>query len=214
MDNSFKISEAISVGWKTTLDNLSSVIGIVLMYAGLIMIPSVFSLVYRDNVLILYLCTVVSFVLSVVLTPGFISAGLKLYNGEKVNVNTLFTGVKYFTNYFLSTVCYSAIVFIGTFLLIIPGIIWSIQFGYYSYLIVDKNMRPIEALETSSNITQGKKWQLFCFSLLLFLINLAGYLCIFVGWLITVPISLFATIFVYKHLVAGIENEESQVQEV
>ena len=100
MDNSFKISEAISVGWKTTLDNLSSVIGIVLMYAGLIMLPSVFSLVYRDNVLILYLLTVVSFILSVVLTPGFISAGLKLYNGEKVNVNTLFTGVKYFTNYF------------------------------------------------------------------------------------------------------------------
>jgi len=44
MDNSFKISEAISVGWKTTLDNLSSVIGIVLMYAGLIMLPSVFLL--------------------------------------------------------------------------------------------------------------------------------------------------------------------------
>jgi len=36
----------------------------------------------------------------------------------------------------------------------------------------------------------------------------------FVGCLITVPISLFATIFVYKHLVAGIESEESQVQEV
>jgi len=101
-----------------------------------------------------------------VLTPGFISAGLKLYNGEKVNVNTLFTGVKYFTNYFLSTVCYSAIVFIGTFLLIIPGIIWSIQFGYYSYLIVDKNMRPIEALETSSNITQGKNGN--CFVLVFF----------------------------------------------
>jgi len=87
-------------------------------------------------------------------------------------------------------------------LLIIPGIIWAIKFYFFSYLIVDKGLGPIEALKRSSAITDGSKWDLFLLGLLLFGINLIGAIPFFLGWFVTIPISMVATAFVYRKLLS------------
>ena len=53
-----------------------------------------------------------------------------------------------------------AIVF-GLLWLVVPGIVVALAWGQASYLIVDKNLDPMEALKTSYKITYGKKWTIF-----------------------------------------------------
>ncbi len=69
-----------------------------------------------------------------------------------------------------------------------------------SYLVVDKNMGPIESLKVSWAVTQGARWQLCCFGGLIVLLNLAGLLCLGLGLIITVPVSWIAGAYVYDRL--------------
>ena len=54
-------------------------------------------------------------------------------------------------------VSFLAILF-GFFFFIVPGIVLMTAWGMGSYLIVDKNLEPMDALKTSYKLTYGKKW--------------------------------------------------------
>jgi len=101
-------------------------------------------------------------------------------------------------------------------LLFIAGIIWAIIAGirlmFVNYLIIDKGLGPIEALRESVHITQGHMFDLFVFCVALFGINLLAVLPFFlfisminifavlflVLLLVSVPVSLFAVVYVYR----------------
>jgi uncharacterized membrane protein len=87
-------------------------------------------------------------------------------------------------------------------LLIIPGIFFGIRLKYATYLVIDKNLGPLEAIKGSWKITRGNVWNLFFLSILLGLINLLGLLCLVIGLFITVPLSMLATAFVYRKLLS------------
>ncbi len=94
---------------------------------------------------------------------------------------------------------------VGLILLIIPGIIWAIQFCFYDYLIVDRGFGPVDALKKSSEITKGVKLDLFVFGMLLGIINLLGFICLVVGLFVTIPTTMVAMAFVYRKLLAQTE---------
>jgi uncharacterized membrane protein len=54
--------------------------------------------------------------------------------------------------------------------LIIPGIVLSIAWSLVYYLIVDKNMHPLEAIKKSNEATYGKKWIIFFGFLVLYIL--------------------------------------------
>ena len=133
---------------------------------------------------------------------GVIKTSLKLAGGEKGNLRDLYLGYPLFLRYLGASILYSLMVLAGTLLLIVPGIIWSIQFQFYGYLIVDQGLGPIEALKRSSAMTKGAKGDLFLYGLLALCIVLAGALCLFVGLFAAIPTVIIATAFVYRKLLA------------
>jgi uncharacterized membrane protein len=52
-------------------------------------------------------------------------------------------------------------------LLIVPGIIFGLMFMFSTFLVIDRELGPIEALKESNHITHGHKWRLLGFSLVL-----------------------------------------------
>ncbi len=94
-----------------------------------------------------------------------------------------------------------SIIFIVSFLLlIVPGIILSIVLMFSIYIYVDKNIRPVDSMKESARITKGHRWTLLWFSIELLLLNLLGVLALVVGLLVTVPVSILATIHAYRML--------------
>ena len=55
-----------------------------------------------------------------------------------------------------------------------PGIIFALMFMFSTFIVIDRELGPIEAMKESHRITHGHKWKLLGFSLLLVLINLLG----------------------------------------
>ncbi len=74
-----------------------------------------------------------------------------------------------------------ALVMIGIIMLIIPGIIIGCRLAFVPYLVMDKKMEPITAIEESWRLTKGYGWTIFAMAIVSFFIILFGLLMLIVG---------------------------------
>jgi len=205
MGNYFPTSEAVKTGWNTVLKNLLFFIGVVLLTAVLNYIPSqIANAIEKDNAGGAVVLRLISLIMGIIVSIGRINICLNFLDRGSAQFADLFSKVNLFFQYSIASILDGLIVLGGFLLLVIPGIIWAIKHQFFGYLVVDKGMGPIEAIKRSAEITNGEKWNLFIFGILLALINLAGALCLVVGLFVTIPVSWVAMAYMYRRL-SGVE---------
>ena len=74
-----------------------------------------------------------------------------------------------------------ALVILGLFALIVPGIIIGCRLAFVSYIIMDKKLDPIEAVELSWKLTKGHGWQIFFMGFVSIFIVIFGFIMLIVG---------------------------------
>jgi hypothetical protein len=74
-----------------------------------------------------------------------------------------------------------SLVVLGLFALLIPGIIIACRLVFVSYIVMDKKLDPIEAVELSWKMTRGHGWKIFLMGLASFFIIIFGLILLFVG---------------------------------
>lgn len=74
-----------------------------------------------------------------------------------------------------------ALVILGMFALIIPGIIIACRLVFVSYIVMDKKLDPIEAVELSWKLTRGHGWKIFFMGFVSFFILIFGLIMLIVG---------------------------------
>ena len=197
----FNISDELSYGWETTKAHLPFFIVIILITLAVNFAPNILAQNMRQDVPMLSgLLSLVLWVLSMLVSLGAIKISLKIIDKKKAEVADLFNDYPKLLNFVVASILYALIVGIGFILLIIPGVIFGIKYHFYSYLIVDKNMGPLEALKKSGDITKGSKWQLFLLGFACGLVNLVGLLALGIGLFITIPVTMLAYAHVYRKL--------------
>ena len=107
---------------------------------------------------------------------------LQAIRDEDVDLKTLFEGFKTkYLNIVLANLIVVALVILGVMLLIIPGIIVACRLVFVSYLVMDKDMEAMKAVEKSWQMTRGHGWKIFGMAILSFFIFIAGVIVFFVG---------------------------------
>lgn len=197
----FSKKEAISLGFKLAKKNIIFFIGIFVIVVIISSISSAIQIgVALEKQPMLYiLLNVLTFIVNAIIGMGLIKISLEFIDNKKPKFSDLFY-VKPLVNFILASLIRGVITFIGFILLIIPGIIFSIRLQYVPYLIVDKNLPPVEAIKKSWEMTKRNTWNLFFFGILLFLVNVLGAILLLVGLFVTVPLTMLATTFVYRKL--------------
>ncbi len=207
----FSKKEALQFGWKTMKNNLWFFIGLLIVAVLITFVPSIISELIRERALALsIIIDIATWVLQLVIGMGLIRIALTFCDNEKGRFSDLFSQYRLFFKYLFGSILYTLIVLGGLILLIIPGIYFGIRFCFYHYFIVDKKVGVIESLKRSWRITEGSVWNLFLFNLLLVIINLLGVLCLLVGLFATIPVTMMATAFVYRKLLAQIETIQAR----
>ena len=74
-----------------------------------------------------------------------------------------------------------ALIILGMFALIVPGIIIACRLAFVSYIVMDKKLDPIEAVELSWKLTKGHGWQIFFMGFASFFIAIFGLILMIVG---------------------------------
>lgn len=131
---------------------------------------------------------------------GLVHFGLKAHDAiEQLQLRDLWNPARYFS-YVAATIAVAVLVTIGFVLLIVPGVIAALGLVFTPYLVVERGLAPIAAMKESWRMTEGKKLSLLWFMLLLIAINVVGALLLGIGLLVSVPVSILATVHAYRTL--------------
>ena len=110
---------------------------------------------------------------------------LKATRDEEADLRVLFEGFRTkYLNIILANLIVTALVILGILMLIIPGIIVGIRLVFVSYLVMDKDMEPMKAVEKSWQMTRGHGWEIFGMAILSFFIFIGGVIVFIVGAII------------------------------
>jgi uncharacterized membrane protein len=188
----FSKGEAIKFGWSTTIGNLGLFVFAVLT----LMVIQLMPVLLTQSAVVM----IVGTLLGMVVTMGIMRMVLRFADGDRGELVDLFATFPLLVNYVIATILVGIIVMIGMLFFIIPGIFLGIRLQMYTWAIVDKQVGPLEALQLSWDITRGSVWNLILFGLLLGLVNILGLLALGIGMVVTGPLSMLATGYVYRQL--------------
>ena len=81
----------------------------------------------------------------------------------------------------LANLLLTIIVVAGFLFLILPGIFLAIRLAFVTYLVVDKELEPMKAIETSWKMTSGYEFTILGMALMSIFIMIIGLICLIVG---------------------------------
>jgi uncharacterized membrane protein len=123
---------------------------------------------------------------------------LNAMRDQEAEIKTLFEGFKtQYLNIVLANLIVFALIMLGFVMLIIPGIIIACRLAFVSYLVMDKNLDAMKAVEKSWQMTKGHGWTIFGMAIISFFVCIAGLIVFFVGIIVSLMWvhAAFATLY-------------------
>lgn len=100
---------------------------------------------------------------------------------ERIDFKTFVRGFDKYLNIVLANLLVVSLTAIAFVALVIPGIIVACRLAFVPYLVMDKDMDPVDAVEESWRMTRGLGWSIFGMAIVSFFIIIAGIACLVVG---------------------------------
>lgn len=199
----FSIKEVFRFGWHATIDNFGLLATSVVVA---LVVSTIFDLLgnaaedARTGLFLAIVINAVSISVGILMELGLANVSLILARGEKASWYSFAEPAHSFFAYIVASLLFFGAVVGGVMLLIVPGIIFALMFSLFSCALVDGALGPIEALKESVRLTRGVKWQIFLFFIAAIGVNILGFLALFVGLVVTIPMTTIATARVYYAL--------------
>ena len=135
------------------------------------------------------------------LIAGFHIYTIKKLTGRNPQIGDYFQGFNFFLATLLATIVIGFFTFLGTLALIIPGLVIAAMYKFTYLFIVDKRMDFWQAMQASHAVVKNDYFGFTMFLILAFLVNVLGALCLFVGLLVTIPMTFAAITIAYREIV-------------
>ena len=190
--HNFSNRELLEFGWSKTKDNFWYILQVILI-AGI---------VYGASRYLGPISVLVSFCVGISVT----TVALMIVHGHHPTLNDLFkkyNGYKVFLNYAIVSIISWVLIIVG-FLLLIPGLYFMVKLQFAKLLVVDKDLSAMDAIKTSWKMTDGNFWSLFLYVLVVIGINLIGAIPLGIGLFVTVPVTMLASVELYKKFSADL----------
>lgn len=106
---------------------------------------------------------------------------LKGIRGKSFEVKEIFDVFKNYLNVVLAVLLKLAIIGIGLAFLIIPGIIFACRLVLVPYLVLDKKLDAVKAVEESWRLTRGHGWKILWLGIVSFFLAIGGLMVLVFG---------------------------------
>lgn len=116
-----------------------------------------------------------------------------------------------FIPYVITSILTALCVLVGLILLVVPGIIAVTGLALSPYLVVDRKMNPIDAMKKSWELTKGSRLTIFFLILIAILVNIAGALLLFIGLIVSIPVTMLAFVSMYRSFMPREESSPAPV---
>lgn len=150
--------------------------------------------------------------LAYIVYGGYLLVLINHFNGNRVVFDDLFSIDSRWISFAFLAVIKGGLILLGFVCFIIPGIYLAVRWMFAEYYVLDKGMRPLEALKASSELTKGYRWKLFLFGLVSLLLILLGVFFLIVGAIVAALVVTFASIKIYKDLQQTEVQQNTEIQ--
>jgi hypothetical protein len=213
-DAVFKVGEAVGAGWSLFKQRASFWIGVAAIYLGVQILLEMIGGLFGSGSLLGLLWSLASFAVTTWVTLGFVSMVLAAVDGGKPAIEELWMPRPVFWRYLGASLLYTIAVGIGLFLLVIPGIYLIVRFGFWPFVMIDRDASLTDSFTGASAISEGQRWNILFFGLAVLLIVVAGALALFVGLLVALPVTGLASATVYRKLAGAVRPESITIRPV
>ncbi len=205
----FSTKETLRLGWKAFVANLPVFItfGVAMLGIWLVGQLGFFIADHTGPVkpALAALVTIAVRVAQVWLQLGLIRMALKVVEGQSISTHDFLMPHGNFLTYLLATILFGVGMAIGLALLIVPGLLWAVRYGFYGFSVVDQHADVVASFKRSAALTEGVRWEVLGFGLVLFGLNILGAITLGVGLFVSIPVTAVAAAKVYRVLVARAE---------
>jgi len=206
------ISESLGNGWYV-MKKFFLWLLIVVIITGIFESPSQFTYKGHDTFpgflfLLIPLAAAFFILVSPVISYGSSLIFLQSVRDQQPDIKLLFTGFQTnYVNIVLANLLTTVIIVLGFVFLIIPGIVFACRLAFVPYLVMDRGLDAVKAVEESWRLTRGHGWTIFGLGILSFFIVILGLLCLIVG-VFPAIIWISASFATFFQAVAFIDQKE------
>jgi len=198
------IGDAFSYGWKKFTQYAGPLILIVLVvFLGYGLLQGFSFVIQRGGnggfgrFFLALLIGAVGIIVGFVLEYGIVRAALAVTDGRRPTFAEAWN-MERFGPFVVAAILRGVIVGVGYLLCIIPGLIAAFFLLFTPFFVIDQNMAPVQALSASFNLVKDNAGKLLLFCIVATLVYIAGAIACLVGLLVSVPVALVATAYMYK----------------
>jgi len=141
-------------------------------------------------------------------TAAVYLVAFRIIRGQEVEFGDFFKVTELFVPVALAGLMVGFATFLGYLMLILPGIFLAVCLKLTMPLIVDRKLRPTEAIGISFKIALKNWLGLFLLALVVGLLQFAGVICLGIGLLFTIPFGLCILAAAYNDII-GLTPAES-----
>lgn len=186
----FDIKAILQEGWQLFKIQPLYAIG----YSGFIISLELLFLIYLKEFAVLF-----SVFLAGPLFSGYYLVANKLKMNEEVKYEDFFKGFFYYIPIILIWLIGQILVSIGLVLLVIPGVYLLVGYSMAILLHIFGGLDFWDSMEYSRRLVTVQWWKFFLLALILIGLNLVGAM-LFVGLLVTIPLSFFVSYCVFESI--------------
>lgn len=145
--------------------------------------------IFEDSSALFIILTIISMIVSTVMTIGMCKFSLNYaYEDREPEFADIFSGFRVILKAIGLSILLGIIIFVGTILLIIPGIIFTYMFSQSYYILADDNSKSIiQCLKESAGMMKGYKFKYFVLLLSFLGWIILGIITLGIGLLWVVP---------------------------
>ena len=195
----FNIGDIIEKAWEMFKSRALFHIGYMVLIGA---VQAAFAVYFEDY----------TFLYTIFLAPplvcGFYLIANRQSQEEYVEFQTYFNGFKYWWNLVSTNLISAIVIVLGILCFLLPGIYLLIGYMFCLLFVIFGGFNFWTSMEMSRRMVHTNWLKFFLFGLALLALNIVGFLLVFVGLLITVPMSYLAVYILFEELTIDAIDEE------
>ncbi|MDX2355347.1 hypothetical protein [Dietzia sp. PP-33] len=195
MTGKVSATDAISAGWQMFKNNpLPWVLIALAMFVANGIASSISN---SQSMSVAFVGTILTVAVSFLFQAFVIRGALLEVDGHKPEIGDFFK-LHNFGAFVIAAILVGLATTVGFILLIIPGFVVAFFLYWTLHFVVDRNMTAIDAMKSSVNAIKSDAGNLLALALLNILVVVVGFLALFVGLLVAVPVVTLASVYAYR----------------